>query len=393
MLDYGRSPMSATRQTRYDPDAIAALEEERTFLFRSLRDLDAELEAGDIDAADYAELKDDYTRRTADVIRALEHQEQARPPRPPVQWRRVAVWLVGLALLGGISGALIARSSGARSGNETFTGGARQSAETRLNQARVLLGDQARWDEAIDLYDSVLDDNPSSAEALTYRGWLEYRQGDDASGPLSAFEEASQVDPDYPDAIVFHTIVLADQGRYGDAASVLSRLDLETAPDAVRGLVEQRGLAGEIYGETHYVVLVEGSPTLDDLGLTVDDALAAAGYLLSTDKDGRTVAALKLYDAVEEVEPGNTAALSRQAILLAFTGDPELVERARDLVDRAIAADPMDPEALLSRATVLFAVGDDDLACADLVVLASRADVAIAIADQAARLREANCPG
>ena len=56
--------MSVTGK-RFDPDALAALEEERTFLLTSLRDLDAELAAGDIDRADYDELRDDYTRRTA----------------------------------------------------------------------------------------------------------------------------------------------------------------------------------------------------------------------------------------------------------------------------------------------------------------------------------------
>ena len=387
--------MSATRARagRFDPDAVAALEEERTFLLASLRDLDAELAAGDIDPADYDELKDDYTRRTADVIRALEHQEQFRPSRGPIQWRRVLVWVVGLALLGGVSGALSARSSGARSGNETFTGGVRASAETRLNQARVLLGDRDQWDEAIDLYASVLEDNPSSAEALTYKGWLEYRRGDDASGPLEAFEEASRIDGDYADPVVFRTIVLADQGRYDAAALALGELDRASAAEGVSDLLDQRGLIGEVYGETHYVTLLEGAPSLQELDLTVDDALAAAGYLLSSDKEGRTVAALKLYDAVEAVEPDNAAALSRRAILLALTGDAELIDRAIDLVDRAIAAEPADAEARLSRATVLFAAGiDSDVACGDLdMVLADPATPA-ALADQAATLLATGCP-
>lgn len=385
--------MSTTRGGRFDPDALAALEEERTFLLGSLRDLDAELAAGDIDRGDYEELKDDYTRRAADVIRALEHQERARPARSPLQWRKVVVWLVGLALLGGVSGALIARSSGARSGNETFTGGVRASAETRLNQARVLLGDRERWDEAIELYASVLEDSPSSTEALTYKAWLEYRRGDDASGPLAAFEEASRIDATYPDAIVFRTIVLADQGRYEAAAAVLGALDRANAPGAVRSLVDQRGLVGEVYGETHYAALLEQSPSLEQLGLSVDDALAAAGYLLSTDKDGRTVAALKLYDAVASVEPDNAAALSRRAILLALTGDAELIDRAIGLVDRAVDADPTDAEARLSRATVLFAAGTNaDLACSDLDLVLADAATPAAVADQAAALRASGCP-
>ena len=41
---------------RPDPDALAALEEERDFLLRSLADLDRELAAGDIDDVDHLSL-------------------------------------------------------------------------------------------------------------------------------------------------------------------------------------------------------------------------------------------------------------------------------------------------------------------------------------------------
>ena len=48
-----------------DPDSLAHLEEEREFLLRSLRDLEREREAGDIDDDDYRTLHDDYTARAA----------------------------------------------------------------------------------------------------------------------------------------------------------------------------------------------------------------------------------------------------------------------------------------------------------------------------------------
>lgn len=48
------------------------LEEERDFLLESIRDLDAEREAGDLDEADYRSLRDQYTSRAAAVLRALE---------------------------------------------------------------------------------------------------------------------------------------------------------------------------------------------------------------------------------------------------------------------------------------------------------------------------------
>ena len=52
-------------RTAIDVDALADLEEQRRFLLQSLKDLDREREAGDIDDDDYRTLKDDYTARAA----------------------------------------------------------------------------------------------------------------------------------------------------------------------------------------------------------------------------------------------------------------------------------------------------------------------------------------
>ena len=71
-----------------DPDRLAELEDERRFLLRSLRDLDAELAAGDVDATDYATLRDGYTKRAADVLRSIEEGKAALPPTRPGRWRR-----------------------------------------------------------------------------------------------------------------------------------------------------------------------------------------------------------------------------------------------------------------------------------------------------------------
>ena len=340
------------------------------------------------------ELKDDYTRRTAEVIRSIEKREAAlEAASSRVGWRRGVVWLVGLALLGGVSGLLLARASGARSGGEGITGGVRQSVVTRLNEARGLLGDQEQWDEAIDIYDSVLSENPSSVEALTYRGWLEYRQGAPADTALVGLVEAGRFDPDYPDAIVFNTIMLADGARYDEAADVLRRLDLTTAPAPVAGLLDERGLIGEVFGEAVYPTLIDDQEIdLETLRLTSDAALQAAGYLFSTDLEGRTVASIKLYRAVQQAEPDNAAALSREATLLALTGDPELLDRSVELANRAVAAQPENPEALVSRATV-FATMDvpPDQICADVNVVLGLEDVAPALAAQAQDLAARLC--
>ncbi len=51
--------------------AVADLEGQREFFLRSLRDLEAEHAAGDIDDVDYRALRDDYTSRAAEVLRRL----------------------------------------------------------------------------------------------------------------------------------------------------------------------------------------------------------------------------------------------------------------------------------------------------------------------------------
>ncbi|MDQ1365580.1 MAG: hypothetical protein QOE57_1622 [Acidimicrobiaceae bacterium] len=68
-----------TPGTEPDSDAdLETLEQEREFLLRSLADLDAEYEAGDIDDDDYRTLTDDYTVRAATVLRAIEATNATR---------------------------------------------------------------------------------------------------------------------------------------------------------------------------------------------------------------------------------------------------------------------------------------------------------------------------
>ena len=61
----------------------SVLEEEREFFLRSLRDLEVERAAGDIDEVDYQSLRDDYTIRAAEVVRQLGVIDgRARGPAP-----------------------------------------------------------------------------------------------------------------------------------------------------------------------------------------------------------------------------------------------------------------------------------------------------------------------
>src|SRR5437868_3938833 len=113
-------------RTAVDLDALADLEDQRRFLLQSLKDLDREREAGDIDDADYRTLKDDYTARAAAVLHAIEQsksglvaQRKARPSRSRKWMALAAVLVVGLAVGGGV---LVAATSGERVPGQTVSG-------------------------------------------------------------------------------------------------------------------------------------------------------------------------------------------------------------------------------------------------------------------------------
>ena len=92
-----------------NPDRLAELEEERRFLLRSLRDLEAEHDVGDVDDHDYETLRDGYTKRAATVLRSIDEGRAALPAAPARRWwRRLAV--VGVVVAVGVAaGWMVAR--------------------------------------------------------------------------------------------------------------------------------------------------------------------------------------------------------------------------------------------------------------------------------------------
>ena len=131
-----------------DPDRLAELEDERRYLLRSLRDLDAELAAGDVDATDYATLRDGYTKRAADVLRSIEEGRAALPPKPPGRWRRTLLAAAIVVVVAVGAGILVARTAGQRSPGQTITGGVGTAdTATLLAQARTMFGVDARGGE------------------------------------------------------------------------------------------------------------------------------------------------------------------------------------------------------------------------------------------------------
>ena len=144
----------------------ADLSEQRDFLRRSLVDLDAELAAGDVTQADYVVLRDQYTARLAEVLRAEEGvQPLSGALRPRVGGRGVATAAV-VVVVAVAAGLAVARFSGTRLKGQSITGQIRQSTNQRLSGCLDLASNGQLLD-AVKCYDEVLKEQPSSVEART----------------------------------------------------------------------------------------------------------------------------------------------------------------------------------------------------------------------------------
>ena len=240
------APDPAARQL--GPDELAALEEQRDFLLTSLRDLEAEHSAGDVDDADYASLEDDYTARAADAIRAIEgHHALMASKGRRTSWTKRLLALAAVAVLAIGAGVYVAHSSGTRGAGETATGGTRQSSRDLLLKARQLQA-QGQNLEAIKIYDQVLADDPADVEALTWRGWLLVLvsrctpAGQDRqllqNQALDYLHRALAVSPTDGTALVFQGVLLGDLGQPAQALASLDAAPAGSIPDFMSGTVD-----------------------------------------------------------------------------------------------------------------------------------------------------------
>ncbi|MEI7593306.1 MAG: tetratricopeptide repeat protein [Actinomycetes bacterium] len=238
---------SALDERVLNADELAALEEQRTFLLRSLRDLDAEHDAMDIDDVDYEALKDDYTARAAAVIRAIATHHALSASRLG-RWslaRRVIVGAVVIAVAIG-AGIFVAHSAGQRTAGDTVSGGTRQSTRDQLMTARQL--QQTRnYPDAIKAYDEVLKIDPTNVEALSFRGWMlrlvalqtdgANRQLLDAKA-LESLHQALQIEPTDGTALVFLAVLQGDLGLPKEALGTLASVPAGQIPDFMASTVE-----------------------------------------------------------------------------------------------------------------------------------------------------------
>jgi hypothetical protein len=234
-----------------DLDRLAQLEEERSFLLRSLADLEREHDAGDVDEHDYETLRDGYTARAADVIRSIDSHQTALPPRRPVKWSRIVMGAAAAVIIGVGAGVLITRSSAEREPGQSITGDA--PGADQVNSLLVQARSQQLTDPAktIELYTQVLQKDPENVEALTYRGWTSALVASSASGEVQQLlvsravqdlDAARAADPTYPDAQCFTAIVrLRLQNDAAGAREPYDKCVAGDLPDEVKAIVQQLG--------------------------------------------------------------------------------------------------------------------------------------------------------
>ena len=143
----------------------------------------------------------------------------------------------------GIAGVLVAQASGRRDSGDTATGSVDQSITEKLNEAGRCFS-EGDADCALELYDEVLAEQPTNAEALTYKGWAQYTLLDDADAALITLIEAATAHPDYPDVHAFLAVLFFRNGLYQQASNELDRLDaLDPPPDL---LAQIEGLRAQV---------------------------------------------------------------------------------------------------------------------------------------------------
>jgi hypothetical protein len=235
----------------------AALIEERDFLLRSLRDLEAEHVVGDIGDVDYDNLRDDYTARAAAVLRTLAgdglrsrngsaphpvvdpHGEATDPVREAAErsrrrWRTSAI-VGGILLVGVLAAWAVTASSGSRLANQPITGtfagpkaaggASATGVDPRLQQAAQLV-QRGKVADALKLYDAVLKDRPNDPEALASEGWLIAQAGmsagrsDLVTQGLAKIQAAETADRSYPTAHFFRAMLLMQ--AQGDPAGAVT---------------------------------------------------------------------------------------------------------------------------------------------------------------------------
>jgi len=228
-----------------EPDRRLELMEEKATVYRSLKELAFDHEAGHLSDDDYQELRDRYESRAALLISQLDALGPAPPaPRaeaPPTvatgPWTRrpaalvagsLAVLALGIGLGVGISRNVTPDETMVPPGSRVpvptlpdpgpLLPGAPGTGAASMKQippemlARMLAAArqslfEGRYQEAIAAYQAVLKRDPKNVDAMTHLGLI-VAMGGHADAALETFDKALALDPKYGPALLYKGQVL-----------------------------------------------------------------------------------------------------------------------------------------------------------------------------------------
>lgn len=260
---------------RLDPDELAALEDQRSFLLASLADLEREHDAGDLDDADFEALRDEYTARAAEVLRAIDQQRLAfASAKPPRSLGRTVLTLFGIGVFAVVAGVVVAQSLGARKPGDTITGGTnvKETTSQRAQACAQLVSPNAP-SESLECFQGILDEDPNNVVAITWSSWQLSLAADKVSDPaesarlqataLAQLGRAVELQPGYSYARAFRAVVAYRSGAYEAAQRYLEEFRAND-PDADSvAAIEEMGLEANIAA-----ALAEGATTTTAPGAT-----------------------------------------------------------------------------------------------------------------------------
>lgn len=234
------------------PDKFV-LENERDFLLQSLENLESEYSSGGIDEDSYRNLHDDYTARTAIVLRKLSSGGKEKEVLSPVSNRRRILTISAISVFVITAVISLAFAVGIRLPGQSVTGNTESTSDKEVSgadrqrrleaavaadpkdiSARLLLAQylESQGDLALALeqYDAILGIDASSAPALAQSGRILYLTAAagpavDAAGMVEKsrlrLDAALLADPEYSEARFFRAIVRANEfadfsGAQGD---------------------------------------------------------------------------------------------------------------------------------------------------------------------------------
>ena len=259
----GGRAATASSPARASDDRRLELEEEKSALYRALRELEFDHDAGHLSDPDFQSLRERYESRAGVLIteldalgpepprRAPAEPAPARTETPRASWtRHPAIFAAGAVVLV-IFGVIIGVNAGRfTERDETFTPpGARipvpgpppsspvgpptvrlepgkpippEMLAGMLQAARQSLF-EGRYTEAIAAYQAVLKRDERNVDAMTHLGLI-VAVGGHADSALETFDKALKIDPKYAPAYLYRGQVLYEQKQdYAGAVAAWER--------------------------------------------------------------------------------------------------------------------------------------------------------------------------